>query len=366
MQVDRRTTLAGLLAGLAMPAAAARSAVVNVTLLGQALLEHDLRAQNWPAGRAIRETLAGADVVFSNLETVIARPGTELGQPTRALETLHSGGPEVLECLRDFHISLLATANNHAYDLGTAGVLSTLAELDAAKLAHAGTGRTLAAAAAPGFTPDGRVGLVAWATGKVRDGGAATATRAGVNEVREDAPGRLNEDDVARVLTAIGTAAKRSKVVIAYHHNHLWGDDMAVTPAWQRDLAKRCVDAGAHVYVAHGAPLLHGVELYRDAPLFYGLGNFIFQTETPPGRYPARAWDGLIVAGQFAGGRPALTFRPIVLNERGVGGPDDRATVGRPALATGPDARRILRDFADRSRAFGTTIRIAGDRATLD
>ncbi len=365
MQIDRRTTIAGLCAGLAMPSGAESPGGLRVTLLGQSLLEHDLRQQSWPGGAEIRAVLADADVVFSNLETVIARPGTQLGAPTRALETLHSGGPDVLECLRDLNVSLLATANNHAYDFGTAGVLSTLIELDAAGLPHAGTGRTLADASAPAYSRSGRVGLVAWATGKIRDGGAATPTRAGVNEVREDAPGRLNPDDVARVLAAIRAAAKRCDVVIAYHHNHLWGDDLTVTPEWQRRLARRCVDAGARAFVAHGPPLLHGLELYRDAPLFYGLGNFIFQTETPPGRYPARSWDGLIVQGRFGRGRPMLRFRPIVLNERGVAGPGDHATVGRPALATGDDAERVLRDFAARSKAFGTDIRIADGHATL-
>ncbi len=134
MQIDRRTTIAGLCAGLAMPSGAESPGGLRVTLLGQSLLEHDLRQQSWPGGAEIRAVLADADVVFSNLETVIARPGTQLGAPTRALETLHSGGPDVLECLRDLNVSLLATANNHAYDFGTAGVLSTLIELDAAGL----------------------------------------------------------------------------------------------------------------------------------------------------------------------------------------------------------------------------------------
>jgi poly-gamma-glutamate capsule biosynthesis protein CapA/YwtB (metallophosphatase superfamily) len=39
---------------------------------------------------------------------------------------------------------------------------------------------------------------------------------------------------------------------------------------WQRIFAKRCAEAGASVFVGHGAPLLQGVEIHRGAPLFYG------------------------------------------------------------------------------------------------
>ncbi len=38
--------------------------------------------------------------------------------------------------------------------------------------------------------------------------------------------------------------------------------------------------------MSHGEPTLRGVEVYRDGLLLYGLGNFIFQSRTDPGRYP--------------------------------------------------------------------------------
>ena len=40
------------------------------------------------------------------------------------------------------------------------------------------------------------------------------------------------------------------------------------------------IDAGADIVVMHGAPLLHGVEIYRGRPIFYDLGNFIYNV--PP------------------------------------------------------------------------------------
>ena len=359
----RRATLTGAaaLTGLGgLPVLAAQRRPVRLSLLGQALLENDLRTQVWPDRERVSALVRHGEIGFTNLETVIR--SSIVGTATREELTLHAGEPVVIDCLKSLGITLVATSNNHTFDLGQGGVLSTLKALDAAHLPHAGSGIDLDNAAAAGFatTKNGtRVALVGFATGKVRDGGAASPTRPGVNEVREDSPGVLNAQDLARVHAALAEGAKTAEVVIAYQHNHLWGDDMAITAPWQRQLAKRCIDAGATVFVSHGAPLLHGMELYNNAPLFYGLGNFIFQTETPPGTYPQRVWDGLIVDCQISGaGKPRIGFIPIVLNDTGLGGPSDMATRGRPSLAGTVDATRILADFAARSKAFGVTIAI--------
>jgi poly-gamma-glutamate synthesis protein (capsule biosynthesis protein) len=363
----RRGVLGGATAlAAAGPVIAAGAGRVRVALLGQALIQYDLRSQAWPDRDKIARLIGRADVGFTNLETVIN--GATVGRPTRST-SVHLAEPAVLDCLKSLNVSLVTTSNNHAFDLGAGGVVSTLKALDAAGLPHAGSGLDLNGAAAPAFRTarsGKRVAVVGFATGKVREGGAATPTRAGVNEVREDSPGVLNADDLARVFAALKTAAAAADAVIAYQHNHLWGDDMAATYPWQRDLAKACVDAGASAYVAHGAPLLHGMEIYRNAPLFYGLGNFMFQSRSEPGAYPHRSWDGLIVDCKFEGGvAPKIAFTPLLLNDTGLGGPTDFETRGRPSLAGPADAARILADFAERSRAFGVRIAIRDGLGTL-
>ena len=361
-RLNRRDALLGL-AALPMlngSALAATTKPIRLTLLGQALLEHDLRTQVWPDRDKVAALVGRGDVAFTNLETVIK--GDSVGAPTRELLTLHAGGPEVIDCLKSLNINLVATANNHAFDLGPEGILSTLAALDAAGLPHAGTGKDLASASAAAFqtTRSGaRVAVIGFATGKVRDGGAASPTRPGVNEVREVSDGVLNTEDTARVFASIRAAAASADLVIAYHHNHLWGADSAVTYPWQQALAKACIDAGATVYMAHGAPMMHGLEFYKDAPMFYGLGNFIFQTETKPGTYSQRSWDGLVVDCRFGGGkRPIIELTPLSQNETVLGGVEDFETRGRPSLATAAAATRILSDFASRSKAFGATVSI--------
>lgn len=362
--MDRRTLLQGVLALAATPAVA-RPGQVQVALLGQALIEHAVTDALWPGRRALARELARADVGFTNLETVIKGP--RAGAPTREALTLHAAQPDVLEVLKSLNINLLATANNHAFDLGSGGILDTVDAIERAGLVSTGSGHDLARAAAPAFaqTPAGPVALVAFATGKVREGGAATMTRPGVNELRRDSSGLPREEDAERVLGAIAEARRRAEVVIAYQHNHDWEPNQADVPAWQRAFARRCVEAGASVFVGHGAPLLQGIEIHDGAPLFFGLGNFIFQTEKPPGAYAAECWESVVVQASFERGRcQVFELTPIVMNEIGLGGPEDMATRGMPALASPTQARAILNRVNARSVALGSAaLTVHGSRA---
>lgn len=352
----RRAVLA---AGLALPAwrlaAVARGRDLRVALLGQALIQQDLRGQAWPGRTEIAAVLKPVDVVFTDLETAIAGTGLV---PTRQGEVLHAAPPAVIDCLAQLGVNLVATSNNHAWDLGTPGILNTLAALDARHIAHAGSGRDLAVASSAATL--GQVALVAAAAGAIRDGAAATATRPGVNELRRGADGALLAEDVARTLTSIGAARRRDETVIAYLHNHYWEADPADTPAWQRAYARQCIDAGAAVFVAHGPPLLQGIERYKGAPLFHGLGNLIFQTRKTTG-YGPEAWQSLAVDARFRDGRCVdARLTPIQLDGARAT-PDAEFVRGIPAIAQGPQAAAILQRVAALSAKLGYALAVTGD-----
>ena len=342
-----------------------RSHRTRITLAGQALMTHPLCGDRYEGLDAVISELRRGQVAFTDLEIAIRTPAS--GVPTREGGFLHTASSDVLDCLRAMGFNLLALSNNHAWDLGTEGVLATRAAVAAAGFGFAGTGEDLAAASEPGFVEAGAtVGLVAMATGKIRDGASATPARAGVNELRF-ADGRLDEEDVARNLAAIAAASDRAEYVIAYLHNHQWGEDMAVTKPWARDFARRCVDAGAQLFASHGAPLLHGIELYRGRPLLHGLGSLVFHSRTAPGHYPPEVWESAIVHCDFEDGLlRALEVVPVVLNELG----DDPArhleTRGRPRIASGDDRRRVLGRLAGLSSALGAELRVDGATAVLD
>jgi poly-gamma-glutamate capsule biosynthesis protein CapA/YwtB (metallophosphatase superfamily) len=368
MDVSRRGLLVGA-ALLALPGCALsrrRSRETRVALLGQSLIKHDLCAQLWPEREDLAERLSRFDAVFSDLEVAIRGP--RAGTPTREALTLHTAEPSVIDCLSSVGVNLLATSNNHAFDLNTGGIVDAIDALRSRRIAFAGTGMNIAGAsdAAVLSTPGRPVALVAFATGRVREGGMATPERPGVAEIRRSHDGTLNPEDVERTLAAIRRAAAGGALVIAYQHNHYWEDPNWITPQWQRTLARACVDSGAALFVAHGTPLLQGIEMYRGKPLFHGLGSFIFQTIKEEGAYDELAWQSLIVECRFDGERFAgARLIPVQLNAVGTGGPDDLATRGRPRIASPAEARVILDRLAFLSERLGHRLDHDGRTARL-
>jgi Bacterial capsule synthesis protein PGA_cap len=92
---------------------------------------------------------------------------------------------------------------------------------------------------------------------------------------------------------------------------------------WLKKWTHAEVDAGADIIVMHGAPLLHGVEIYHGRPIFYDLGNFIYNV--PPvltAIDEPMSWESVAAYVQFQGKNlESISFRPIILNYVGEGQP---------------------------------------------
>ena len=65
-------------------------------------------------------------------------------------------------------------------------------------------------------------------------------------------------------------------VVVALHKGI--GHTPAVLAMYERPLAKAAIDAGADIVVGHHAHILRGVEVYKNRPIYHGLGNFVTVT----------------------------------------------------------------------------------------
>jgi len=364
-------------------AAWAQSQTLSITLTGQSMIRSDIRAHA-PAAVPVIASLLKGDVVFTNFETTIL--DVKKGQSPKDGRFLSP--PEALESLKAFGFNLLSLSNNHAWDLKVPGIQNTLEQVKRLNLAHAGTGNTIQEAGAPGYlrTPKGTVALIGIASGLIEEGGAATPNRPGVNELRVEG-NKPNPEDTQRILQSIRDARKQADIVIVYEHNHVFDKpfrtimleelpERLAPPDWLKKWTHAEVDAGADIIVMHGAPLLHGVEIYRDRPIFYDLGNFIFQA--PPTELlldEPIVWESVVAYVDFQGKKlQSITFRPIWQNKIGEGQPDPHdehtnnlflQTRGLPTPATGEQARYILERLADLSRPFGTKIEVKGDAATI-
>lgn len=88
----------------------------------------------------------------------------------------------------------------------------------------------------------------------------------------------VNEKDMAQVLKSIEEAKFLADYVIISVHSHQISGKNKETPSdFLVEFAHRCIDAGADAIVGHGPHLLRPVEVYKDRPIFYSLGDFILQ-----------------------------------------------------------------------------------------
>ena len=400
----KRTRLALAASSLAFVSAVGfaawpQSTPLSVTLTGQSMIRADIRVHTPTAVATISPLLKG-DVVFTNFEAAVI----EKGQSTREGRFLTP--PEAFDALQAFGFNLVALSDNHAFDLKAPGIQNTLRAVKSRNLAHAGIGNTLEEAASPAYlhTPKGTVALVAMASGLIEEGASATATRPGVNELRIEAGGKPNEsttvlpaepgnepnpEDKTRILQSIREARQHADLVIVYEHNHVFlnrpfnallNEELPerLAPAdWLKKWTHEEIDAGADIIIMHGAPLVHGVEIYHKRPIFYDLGNFIFNA--PPVDIQLDEpiiWESVVAHAEFQGKNlQSITFQPIAMNKIGQGEPDTQdehdnnlflQTRGLPKLATGEQAGYILHRLADSSRPFGTKIEVKGDTAKIN
>lgn len=89
------------------------------------------------------------------------------------------------------------------------------------------------------------------------------------------------EKDMVRMEENIRAARENADCVLVSIHSHEFDGRDDLPPAeFLRTFAHRCLEAGADAILGHGPHELRGIEIYKGKPIFYSLGNFVFQTET--------------------------------------------------------------------------------------
>ena len=87
-----------------------------------------------------------------------------------------------------------------------------------------------------------------------------------------------NRTDVERVKRSIYEAKLQADYIIVSVHSHQLSGDAKENPSkFLVDFAHECIDAGANAIIGHGPHLLRPIEVYKDCPIFYSLGDFILQ-----------------------------------------------------------------------------------------
>jgi poly-gamma-glutamate synthesis protein (capsule biosynthesis protein) len=223
--------------------------------------------------------------------------------------------------LRRAGFDLVGAAANHIMDCGLMkawcypAFFDTLDGLHAAGIRTVGAGRTLEEALQPVIIELNGVkfGFVSLGNSKQRVEMFARPDRPGIAE--------LTPENLRRALADVRTQAD---VVIALPH---WGSEYNVEPNWdQQSLAKQLVEAGADLVIGNHTHVVQRRATINGTPVFYGLGNFVFDQGLPETR------QSVLVEVTFEGKRIAkIDTTPLHVDGD-----------GRVHLAAPPEAQQIL------------------------
>ena len=88
----------------------------------------------------------------------------------------------------------------------------------------------------------------------------------------------LNKSDIARLQASIrGAEMCADYVMVSVHHHQIQGMDKTTVPDFHAKLFRNIIDWGADAVLSHGPHLLRAIEVYKEKPIFYSLGDFLIQ-----------------------------------------------------------------------------------------
>ena len=228
----------------------------------------------------VADILKKGDIVFGNLEEPITAS-------TRSLVGIKQGGKyvlkndvEAMEGLKYAGFNLFSLANNHILDYYEQGLYDTISILDENGIAYSGAGKNMEEARKPAIVEkkNVKIGLLSYTDmSEVTYKGnpplmfIAGKDKAGV------APRPVKFNDFIKS----DIEAVRDEVDILMVSLH-WGvEESFEVLKSQREFAYSLIDSGVDVVLGHHPHQFQGIEFYKDKPIFYSLGNFIFDQNDP-------------------------------------------------------------------------------------
>ena len=208
------------------------------------------------------EQLKAADILMVNNEF----PFSDRGEPMADKQFTFRCSPSYVKAFNEMGVDIVSLANNHTLDYGRAALSDTFLALDEAGILYGGAGDSVERA---------KEVQVMEVNGKKYGFIAVSRVVPSADWKIENAtPGMFTCYDSMALIEVIKEAKQTCDFVTVFPH---WGTEYSEQPnAVQRELAKKCMDAGADLVVGAHTHCLEGIEYIDGKPVFYSLGNFIF------------------------------------------------------------------------------------------
>jgi len=204
-----------------------------------------------------------ADIAMVNLENPVID-----NCPLTSEGMTFCSSPGTLLGLEYASIDVVNLANNHTLNYGNQGLDQTLKYLSQSQIRYTGLDNQTTILEIRGV----KVAILGFSAFSNND--------------------RLSQLDRENIQSSLSQVSKISDLQIVNFH---WGSEYQPQPSVsQRLLAYTAIDAGADVIIGHHSHWVQGVEVYKEKPIFYSLGNLIFDQ-----MWSTSTREGLIVELNF-------------------------------------------------------------------
>jgi len=296
----------------------------------------------------VAKILKEADIAFCNLEA----PLSNQGKPVIGRLSAYRCSPRMAEGLTYAGFDLINLANNHTMDYGPDALVETLDILEKSKIPTIGAGRNIAEARKPVILErkGTRFGFLGYTTSENQPQHfAASTSKPGVAPIRISTlfhPPHTNEEDMEMMIEDIQAARSQADVLIVSCHWSvgLMGGSHTLT-VHQPAVTRAAIDAGADLVIGHGPHAIQAVEVYKGKAIFYNLGNFVVDRDTP-------IKDSLLLKCVVKGKKIIkVSFLPVLINKE-----------GQPCLLAAEDqsCAKIQKTMEKLSGKLGTKLAFTG------
>ncbi|MEW7291206.1 CapA family protein [Aquimarina sp. 2304DJ70-9] len=244
----------------------------RIIFVGDLLLDRGVRERIEHLGigdlfhATIDSVFAESDIVIANLEC----PATKIEEPINK-KYIFRAEPEWLPELKNHGITHLNMANNHVMDQGRKGLIDTKINILNSGLIPLGVGNNLEEACKPQLITNSPRKVYILSSLQVPSENWPFL---------EDKPCVCEHsfDAIAKQIKELKNNEPDSVIIVQLH----WGaEHISVPLTSQKQQARILINSGADGIIGHHSHTIQSIEYYKGNPIYYSIGNFIFDQSDP-------------------------------------------------------------------------------------
>jgi len=204
------------------------------------------------------------DLIITNLEcplTLSNRPIEKTGPNLKA-------HPDCINGIKYAGFNIVALANNHILDYGEQGLMDTMGLCSANNISYVGAGKNLREASKPLYKTINGIDI-AIINFCENEWSIADKNKAGANPL----------NPISNYYQIKEAKEKADIVLVIVHGGH---EHYKYPSPRMVDTYRFFADCGADAIIGHHTHIYSGYEVYNNVPIFYSLGNFLFDWENRP------------------------------------------------------------------------------------